>query len=253
MSAPVIEEKQQQQATTTNPASHSVDTPATNSSTAPANNHDNPPSFEDATGISSRDTNTITSPPPVGSPPARDLPPGIVNEEQATTSPGVNNYGYVASPPGGMNHHPQGMGQPVVNYEGAPQMVTPLGSLGEGPALIDCPHCHRRAMTKTDKEGTSMQMIAGAICCLFCICLTCVPCLAGWCENVNIHCSACGKRVATIPHDGTIQVHWPQTHTQVPSQYPAQGPPQQQPQGPPQEQEGHELQPQSPPPAVTKA
>jgi hypothetical protein len=84
MSAPVIEEKQQQQATTTNPASHSVDTPAANSSTAPANNHDNPPSFEDATGISSRDTNTVTSPPPVGSPPARDLPPGIVNEEYVT-------------------------------------------------------------------------------------------------------------------------------------------------------------------------
>lgn len=177
MAAPVTEEKQQHQATTAEPAGNSAATHATNPGTTSTDNHDNPPSFEDATGISSRDANTVTSPPLVGSPPARDLPPGIVNEEyvargnlwgrdllltlsscsQATNSPGVNNYGYVASPPGGMNH-PQGMGQPVVNYEGAPQMVTPLGNLGEGPALIDCPYCHRRAMTKTDKEGTSMQM-----------------------------------------------------------------------------------------------
>lgn len=41
--------------------------------------------------------------------------------------------------------------------EGAPQMVTPLEYLTEKPTYIDCPHCHQRAMTRVNKEGSSMQ------------------------------------------------------------------------------------------------
>lgn len=245
MSAPVTEEKQHQE-TPTNPPAHS----------------DNPPSFEAATGVSSADANTVTSPPPAGLAPARDLPPGTVEPEgqaPATSNPN-NTYGYVASPPGGMHHHP------TANHETGPYMVVPLSRLTETPAMIDCPFCHRRAMTKTNKEGTPMQILAGAVLCIFCICLACVPCLAGWCEDTHIHCSLCGKKVATIPHDGTIQVHDTEMNShvpsqyaaQVPSQYPAQDPPQYPTQGPPQQHSQgpppaeHE-QPQSPPAAAAKA
>ncbi|KAI1759689.1 hypothetical protein GGR53DRAFT_512858 [Hypoxylon sp. FL1150] len=85
-------------------------------------------------------------------------------------------------------------------------MVTPLHMLTENPTMIDCPFCRQRAMTRVTKEGTSTQTLAGVVLCLFCVCLACLPCVAGWCENVNIFCSSCSNRVATIPHDGPLML-----------------------------------------------
>ncbi|GJC77581.1 hypothetical protein ColLi_00419 [Colletotrichum liriopes] len=80
------------------------------------------------------------------------------------------------------------------------------------------------------KEGTGMQVmvssrLAGALCCLLCVCLTCVPCLAGWCEDTHYSCSNCHKKVATRPYDGPIEVFGPQPHGVVPSQYQPVAPP----------------------------
>ncbi|KAI0096584.1 hypothetical protein GGR51DRAFT_28540 [Nemania sp. FL0031] len=86
------------------------------------------------------------------------------------------------------------------------QLVTPLHALTEAPAWIDCPFCQRRTQTRSTRQGDSQQVLASILCCLVCVCLACLPSMAGWCENINIYCSNCGKQVAMIPHDGMIQV-----------------------------------------------
>ncbi|KAI0977235.1 hypothetical protein F4678DRAFT_455379 [Xylaria arbuscula] len=86
------------------------------------------------------------------------------------------------------------------------QLVTPLHALTEAPAWIDCPFCKQMTKTRSTREGDSQQAITSFLCCLVCICLVCLPHLAGWCENTHIYCSNCGKEVAMIPHDGMIQV-----------------------------------------------
>ncbi|KAK5635841.1 hypothetical protein RRF57_011553 [Xylaria bambusicola] len=81
------------------------------------------------------------------------------------------------------------------------QLVTPLQALTEKPAWIDCPFCKQRTQTRSTR-------------------LACLPCVAGWCENVHIYCSKCGKEVAMIPHDGMIQVApVPPEHGPTPSRY----------------------------------
>ncbi|WQF78567.1 Putative LITAF domain containing protein [Colletotrichum destructivum] len=103
--------------------------------------------------------------------------------------------------------------------------VTPLHMLGDEPAFIDCPFCQTRAMTNISKDGSGMQMVAGALCCLLCVCLTCVPCIAGWFEDTNYTCANCRKTVATRPYDGPIRVFGPQPYGAVPSQYQSPPPP----------------------------
>lgn len=87
-----------------------------------------------------------------------------------------------------------------------PTYVTTLGRLQEQPELVDCPFCQHQAMTRVAKEDSSMTMIAGGLLCLVCICLTCLPCMLGWCQNVDHFCSKCGKQLTHKPHDGTTQI-----------------------------------------------
>ncbi|KAH6843481.1 hypothetical protein B0I37DRAFT_218520 [Chaetomium sp. MPI-CAGE-AT-0009] len=87
--------------------------------------------------------------------------------------------------------------------------VIPLNQLGEQPQWIDCPFCHRRTMTRLNKEGTSMQIVAGVLCCLLCVCLACVPCMAGWFEETYYFCSQCNNKVATRTDSGLLVVHAP--------------------------------------------
>jgi len=51
-----------------------------------------------------------------------------------------------------------------------------------------------------------MTMVAGGLLCLVCICLTCLPCMLGWCQNIDHFCSSCGKQLTHKPHDGTVQI-----------------------------------------------
>ncbi|KAI6080657.1 hypothetical protein F4821DRAFT_265677 [Hypoxylon rubiginosum] len=95
---------------------------------------------------------------------------------------------------------------PQISTGPNPPVITPLHMLTEKPTRIECPFCRQRAMTRVTKEGTSTQTLAGVVLCLFCVCLACLPCVGGWCENVNIFCSSCNNRVATIPHDGPLSL-----------------------------------------------
>ncbi|KAI0012825.1 hypothetical protein F4779DRAFT_534743 [Xylariaceae sp. FL0662B] len=117
------------------------------------------------------------------------------------------------------NPHSLNTKMPPIVREQDPQMVTPLHMLGEQPTWIDCPACRQRTLTKITKEASSMQTIAGLVLCLFCVCLACLPCINHWCENINIYCSSCNARVATIPHDGQIQVMPVISSGQQPSAY----------------------------------
>ncbi|KAL2116209.1 hypothetical protein VTJ04DRAFT_10464 [Mycothermus thermophilus] len=97
------------------------------------------------------------------------------------------------------------------------QLVTPLEQLGDSPAWIDCPWCHRRTKTVVRTEGTTKQIFAGILCCLLCVCLACVPCIAGWFEDTIHSCGECSRTVATKPEGGGIIVHKPAEA--VPSKY----------------------------------
>ncbi|KAG5940770.1 hypothetical protein E4U53_007541 [Claviceps sorghi] len=122
-----------------------------------------------------------------------------------------------------------------------PATVIPLHQLTDQPQWIDCPFCHRRAMTVVRREGTSMQIIIGAVLCLVCICLTCLPCLAGWFEDTQHWCSSCNSMVAVRRHDGPLEVLGPQVP--VYSQYSGNhGPMVHQQQQPQQQHELHEVQ-----------
>lgn len=71
--------------------------------------------------------------------------------------------------------------------------------------------------------GRCTCRLAGVVCCLICLPLACLPCVAGWCENTHVFCTRCGKKVATIPHDGPIQVEsMSQQAVLVPSKYVSQ-------------------------------
>ncbi|KAH7629663.1 hypothetical protein B0T09DRAFT_134640 [Sordaria sp. MPI-SDFR-AT-0083] len=99
--------------------------------------------------------------------------------------------------------------------------VVPLTQLGGGPQWIDCPFCRRRTQTRVEKDGGGTQVLVGFLCCLVCVCLACVPCLAGWFEEWNYYCTGCGQRVA-CKKDDHLQVFGPTTI--VPSKYASGGP-----------------------------
>ena len=65
--------------------------------------------------------------------------------------------------------------------------------------------------------GPPNNSVAGVLCCFLCVCLACVPCIAGWFEDTNYFCSACNKKVASRPDKGGIEVYGPPQV--VPSQF----------------------------------
>ncbi|KAH0419735.1 hypothetical protein CcaCcLH18_14307 [Colletotrichum camelliae] len=144
-----------------------------------------------------------------GPAPAKEMPTSLINTDEPTSTPWAS----------------QKHDGPTIEALPPPPTVTPLHALGDTPQPIDCPFCKKRTQTTITKEGTSMQMVAGILCCLLCVCLTCVPCIAGWCEDVHYACSSCHKRVATRPYNGTIQTFGPQSYAPIPSQYASTAPP----------------------------
>ncbi|KAJ0104144.1 hypothetical protein J7T55_000495 [Diaporthe amygdali] len=130
------------------------------------------------------------------------LPAGLIQVEEQTPPPVPEK---VVTPPAKNPH----MEMPPIYAEPEPQMVTPLSRLTATPTYIDCPFCMQRAQTNVSKEGTSMQTMAAALCCLFCVCAVCVPYMCHWFEDTHIYCSRCKARVATIPHDGHINIYRP--------------------------------------------
>ncbi|KAK2608659.1 hypothetical protein QQS21_002770 [Conoideocrella luteorostrata] len=141
---------------------------------------------------------------------------------------------------------PQQQPPPGNNQNGQPATVIPLNQLADKPQWIDCPFCHKRTMTIVQREGTSMQIVVGAVLCLFCICLTCVPCLAGWFEDTEYRCSGCKNMVAVRRHDGPLEIFGPQTpvYSQYDGSHPPMDPQQPQHQQQHQQQQHHQPQPQ---------
>ncbi|KAH8900964.1 hypothetical protein GQ53DRAFT_740787 [Thozetella sp. PMI_491] len=136
-------------------------------------------------------------------------------------------------------------GQPVY----MDSSVTPLEHLTPESKFIDCPFCHRRTQVQMQKEGTAMQTVAGVVCCLFCLCLACVPCLAGWFENENYVCTGCHKKVATRFYDSGTMTVYGQTAQSAYQQAPLPHQPMQPQQPmPPQQPVQHQQQMQSQPP-----
>ncbi|CEJ93692.1 hypothetical protein VHEMI09265 [[Torrubiella] hemipterigena] len=87
--------------------------------------------------------------------------------------------------------------------------TVPLHMLADGPQWIDCPFCHHQSQTVVTKRGTDMQTIAGVVLCCFCVCLACLPCIAGWCEDREYRCSHCKNLVAVHPDGGVMQIYTP--------------------------------------------
>ncbi|KAM3446110.1 hypothetical protein MY3296_009979, partial [Beauveria thailandica] len=169
--------------------------------------------------------------------PANVYQPPVQNPEAIQSIP--QGHAHEVLPPSYDQAKATPHGVPVPGPNGYPATVVPLNMLGDQPQPIDCPFCHRRTMTEIRKEGSSMQILVGALFCLVCVCLTCVPCLAGWFEDVEYRCSQCKNMVARRRHDGALEVLVPQTP--VHSQYA------QQPQMNVQAQQ-YEMQPQNPQP-----
>ncbi|KAG8163417.1 hypothetical protein KVR01_006714 [Diaporthe batatas] len=142
----------------------------------------------------------------------QNLPADLIQVEQ-DRGPTVPEK--VITPPAKNPH----MEMPPIVSEPEPQMVTPLSRLTAKPTFIDCPFCLQRTQTNVSTEGTSMQTIAAALCCLFCLCTVCLPYLCHWFEDTHIYCSRCKARVATIPHDGHIHVYQPNDPAMVATIY----------------------------------
>ena len=61
--------------------------------------------------------------------------------------------------------------------------------------------------------------MAGVVCCLLTCIGACIPCLCGWCEDVDHYCTKCNRKVTHQPHDGPIQVMGTATTGPQPSVY----------------------------------
>ena len=136
---------------------------------------------------------------------------------------------------------PPGGDAPTIIDTEPPLYVTPLDQLGELPAYIDCPYCSSRTQTRvTHKDSISTTFVnlntlvmnrqpfgyqsfaddgqnrlAGAICFLLTCVFACVPCLFGWFQDTDHHCSRCNCQFTHKPHDGPVNVILPPSGDQV--------------------------------------
>ncbi|KAN0119699.1 LITAF-like zinc ribbon domain containing protein [Hyaloscypha variabilis] len=87
------------------------------------------------------------------------------------------------------------------NYQNA----TPLASLQQTPAAIDCPACGVRELTSTAFVNGTRTHLAALLCCC-CFCLGCVPYLTSWFKDVEHKCGSCGTPVALWHRSGETEV-----------------------------------------------
>ncbi|KAF2760978.1 hypothetical protein EJ05DRAFT_248408 [Pseudovirgaria hyperparasitica] len=163
------------------------------------------------------------SPPPQGQPyaPPQGYPAQSPMQHQQTGQPQYfqqqpqHTGQYAGSPPAGQfagspapqAHTPGAQSQMMQGTEQRQfQNVTPIASLGRGPAPVDCPACGQRAMSSINYEvGNSTHAWALALCCL--VCLGCIPYLMNSLKDVQHKCGRCGVLLATWHRSGSTEVH----------------------------------------------
>ncbi|KAI9690618.1 MAG: hypothetical protein M1820_009975 [Bogoriella megaspora] len=160
---------------------------------------------------------------------AHDSSGGVQTSDQAAQDEVPSSTEMKALPPGAIQKaDPVKLATPAVvepntnptpvPEEGVP-LVTPLHLLGDHASPIDCPFCNRRTMTNVIKTESIATVLTGALCCLLCICLTPIPCMLGWFEDVDHYCTGCGQKVTTRPYDGPVVVLQPTGNEVVRSQH----------------------------------
>ncbi|KAH8684609.1 LITAF-like zinc ribbon domain-containing protein [Tricladium varicosporioides] len=83
--------------------------------------------------------------------------------------------------------------------------ATPLASLTQGPAPVDCPVCRTRQMTAIEfVSGGTTHLAALVLCC--CFCLGCIPYCASWFKDVEHKCGNCGALLAVYHRSGSTEV-----------------------------------------------
>ncbi|KAL3448020.1 LITAF-like zinc ribbon domain-containing protein [Aspergillus insuetus] len=84
---------------------------------------------------------------------------------------------------------------------------TPIPSLAESPAVVDCPFCRQRTPTSTTYEtGTTTHTWALCLCIFLCIGF--IPYLMDSFKDVQHRCGNCGALLATWDRRGTTLVHY---------------------------------------------
>jgi lipopolysaccharide-induced tumor necrosis factor-alpha factor len=84
--------------------------------------------------------------------------------------------------------------------------ATPLASLQEFPAPVDCPLCKVRQMTRTEYLSGNKTHIWALVFCFF-LGLPCIPYLINGFKDVQHKCGNCGGLLATWQRNGLTVVH----------------------------------------------
>jgi len=74
-------------------------------------------------------------------------------------------------------------------------------TLGHRPVNMVCPHCQAQIRTSTDSEPSATAWVLGAILCLLCWPLSCVPCCIDSLQDVTHKCPNC-RRVIGMSKGG---------------------------------------------------
>jgi len=100
-----------------------------------------------------------------------------------------------------------------------PLTVTPPERLGEEASYIDCPFCKKRTRTEVRHKNSTVTTLAWVICCILTGIGAFIPCLCGWCQDTDHHCSECKNMITHKPHNGTVEVKGPSQPYEIPTIY----------------------------------
>jgi len=143
-----------------------------------------------------------------GAPPQYGSAAGEYNNDKAQYAPQAPPPGVHQDP--NQNQHPDPAQQPQPQMQQGQkptqyQSATPLGSLQQGAAPVDCPVCGVRELTRTEfVSGGTTHLSALLLCC--CLCLGCIPYLATWFKDVEHKCGHCGALLAVWHRSGRTEV-----------------------------------------------
>ncbi|KAE8412446.1 LITAF-like zinc ribbon domain-containing protein [Aspergillus pseudocaelatus] len=88
---------------------------------------------------------------------------------------------------------------------GYPQVI-PLIALSTYPALIDCPNCRARTMTRVNLTLGPRATCWSCLCCL-CLgpCAAILPCILPSCKDYEHYCGNCNRLLAVVERTGAVR------------------------------------------------